>query len=265
MKQIFKKDGFIVAENTQYTISLYQAPRKLFVSVVQGRANNVIGTGRALQIGNRILIPVCFVNATESKEGNKKVVTLHPEFYLMEDVGNAERKFRELTIEEQDAILNEALVMEKGFKMKERTVVPKAASKDTNVFDSASYREYLKKSDPNTKGGTVKVNGEWMEESCSIQFEASIPGAFFDYSVTCVVKVAGTGKFSGYVYSEWYYVDPELAAKKAEDKAAKKAARKAKEEAVAKKLAASGGKEEKEEKDPEVSVSNGTAFESEAI
>lgn len=268
MKQTFKKDGFIVAENTQYPISLYQAPRKLFVSVVQGRANNVVGTGRAFQIGDRILVPVCFINSEEGKEGNKKVVTLHPEFYLMENIGNGERKFRELTIEEQDEILNNSLVMEKGFKMKERTIIAKASSKDTNVFDSASYREYVKKSDVNARGSMVKVNGEWMEESCSIQFEASIPGAFFDFSVTCVVKVAGLGKFSGYVYSEWYYVDPELAKQKADAKNAKKAARKAKEESVEKKLAAGKDKENgnsKEEENEEVSANDGTKFESEAI
>jgi len=261
MKQIFKKEGFLVMENAEYSISLYQVPRRLFVSIVQGRANNVIGIGKPFKIADRALVPVCFMNTVEGKEGKKQ--TLKPEFYLMEDVGNGERKFRELTIEEQDAILNDALVMENGFKMKKREIVAKSATKITNVFDSSSYRELLKKEDPNVKGGVVKVNGEFLDENFSIQFEASIPGTFFSFSITCVVKVSSIGKYSGYVYSEWYYVDAELAKKKAEEKAAKKAAKKAKEELVAKKLAA--GKEEKEEKDPEVSVSNGTAFESEAI
>lgn len=259
--------GFEVLDDAVYPVSLYQVPRKLYVAIAQKRVANekgrVIGVGTTFRIGSRDMLPCAFVNKKSVKK-NEFLNTVS--FYLVEDMGDEfEPTIRDLTSEEQKQVIDASVpkVVKGKLSFVERTLTGKADKRVTSAFDDVSYRNFASNNGRKANENSVKIGNEWVIRNGNVSFTGRVEGEYYWLDMICTISIVDNKNYNGYFYSEWCYIDQKLAEKSRKDKASKKDAKKAKEESVAKKLAA--GKEEKEEKDPEVAVSNGTAFESEAI
>jgi len=271
MLQKYIINGFEVMDGAVYPVLLYQVPRKLFVSIAQGRVDNekgkVVGAGKTFRIGDRDLMPCAFVNRKPVSKKKEFVNTVS--FYLVEDMGDKwEPVVRDLTGEEQKQVIDASVAIIKKGKLSfvERPLVGKADKRTTSVFDDVSYRTFAAKKGERANENKVKVLGEWLDRNVNIPFTGRVEGEYYWFDIVCTVSVVDAKRFNGYVFAEWCYVDEDLAEKSRNEKAAKKAAKKAKEEAVAKKLAA--GKEEKEVEEARklgVSANGNEGFESEAI
>lgn len=233
--RILVADVFSIDVGAVKQIRLYQVPRGLYNNIVRGKVDNeigkVFGMARTFKIGNRCLTPVVFLNYLSKKDGKeskKQSNVMYFKFLLCEDMGNAigEPVTRELSTDEEKAILNDAVLCNRRLVFVRPDINPVPFYNKTQVFNTAEARAAAERRDETSYYDSVRIGLNLEKKNYDVTVVGRVKGDYFVFDIVAKVAVVSKDKFDGYVYISWDREDEAAKKKYNEEKAEKSAVKK---------------------------------------